>query len=151
MGPIVTEQVWWYATRAAGLMTWSTAVASVLLGLLLSTRLLGNKPSGPWLLDVHRFLGGLSAVFLLIHMGSLWADSYVAFGPAELLVPGRSNWNPSADALGVSAVTWGIGAAYALIAVELTSILRKHMRPDLWRAVHYLSIITVAAGSVHAY
>ena len=106
----MSEQVWWYATRAAGMMTWSTAVASVLLGLLLSTRVLGKNPSGPWLLDVHRFLGGLSAVFLVIHMGSLWADSYVDFGPEELLVPGRSGWNPSAEALGVSAITWGMVA-----------------------------------------
>ena len=147
----MTEQVWWYATRAAGIMTWSTAMASVLLGLLLSSRALGKKPSGPWLLDVHRFLGGLSAVFLLIHLGSLWADSYVDFGPKELLVPGQSTWNPSADWLGVSAVSWGIGAAYALIAVEITSILRRFMRPSIWRRAHYLSVVTVVFGTVHGW
>lgn len=147
----MTDQVWWYATRAAGLMTWSTAMASVLLGLLLSTRLLGKRPNGPWLLDVHRFLGGLSALFLVVHLVSIWADSYVDFGARELLVPGASDWNPDADLYGVSAVTLGILAAYALIAVEITSIVRKHIRPAIWKGVHYLSIVTVVAGTLHGW
>ena len=59
----MSDQVWWYATRAAGLMTWSTAVAAVIVGLLLSTRTVKAR-TGPWMLDLHRFLGGLSVLFL---------------------------------------------------------------------------------------
>ena len=140
----MTEQVWWYATRAAGLMTWSTAVASVIIGMLLSTRLLGRRASASWLLDVHRFLGGLSAVFLIVHMVTLWADSFVDFGWEELLIPGRSSFDNVA-------VAWGVGAMWSLIAVEITSILRRWISHSLWKRTHYLSIVTVGAGSVHGY
>ena len=44
-------------------MTWSAAVAAVIVGLLLSTRTVRAR-TGPWTLDLHRFLGGLTIVFL---------------------------------------------------------------------------------------
>jgi len=134
--------VWWYATRAAGLMTWSTAVAAVIVGLLLSTRVIKNR-SGPWLLDLHRFLGGLSLLFLIVHMATLSLDSFVDFGLRELFIPGASAWNPEAAA-------WGIIAAFTLSLVEVTSLLRTRINPTIWRAVHMMSIVTVAAGSYHA-
>ena len=139
----MSDQVWWYATRAAGLMTWSTAVAAVIVGLLLSTRVVKNR-TGPWLLDLHRFLGGISVLFLMVHMGTLYFDSFVDFGPRELLIPGESTWNTEAAA-------WGIIAAFTLILVEVTSLLRKWVSPTVWRMFHMMSIVTVAAGSYHAW
>ncbi|MDG1877669.1 MAG: ferric reductase-like transmembrane domain-containing protein [Acidimicrobiales bacterium] len=139
----MSDQLWWYATRAAGLMTWATAVAAVIVGLLLSTRVV-KKPTGPWLLDLHRFLGGISVLFLLVHMGALSFDSFVDFGPRELFIPGESTWNTEAAA-------WGIIAAFTLILVEVTSLLRKWINPAVWRMFHAMSIITVAAGSYHAW
>ena len=134
--------MWWYATRAAGLMTWSTAVAAVIVGLLLSTRIVKRR-SGPWLLDLHRFLGGLSLLFLIVHMVTLSLDSFVDFGLRELFIPGASTWNPEAAA-------WGIIAAITLGLVEVTSLLRPWINPTMWRTVHMMSIVTVAAGSYHA-
>ncbi|MEM8705308.1 MAG: hypothetical protein AAGE98_02545 [Actinomycetota bacterium] len=139
----MSEEFWWYATRAAGLMTWTTAVAAVIVGLLLSTRVVKAK-TGPWLLDLHRFLGGISVLFLLVHMGTLWADSFVDFGPRELLIPGESSWEPEAAA-------WGVIAAWTLVLVEVTSLLRKWISKSVWRTFHMLSIVTVLAGSYHAW
>lgn len=124
-------------------MTWSTAVASVIVGLLLSTRVIKNR-TGPWLLDLHRFLGGITVLFLLVHMGTLYFDSFVDFGPRELLIPGESTWNTEAAA-------WGVIAAWTLVLVEVTSLLRKHISPSVWRTVHMLSVVTVVAGSYHAW
>ena len=138
----MSDQVWWYATRAAGLMTWSTAVASVIVGLLLSTRAVKSR-TGPWMLDLHRFLGGISVLFLVVHVATLPFDSFVDFGPRELFIPGESTWNPEAAA-------WGIIAAYALILVELTSLLRKHLSTSVWRTFHMLSVVTAIAGTYHA-
>ena len=139
----MSDQVWWYATRAAGLMTWSTAVAAVIIGLLLSTRVVKHR-TGPWLLDLHRFLGGISVLFLIVHMGTLYFDSFVDFGPRELFIPGESTWNTEAAA-------WGIIAAFTLVLVEVTSLLRKWVSPTVWRMFHMMSIVTVAAGSYHAW
>ncbi|MEM9465661.1 MAG: ferric reductase-like transmembrane domain-containing protein, partial [Actinomycetota bacterium] len=138
----MSDQVWWYATRAAGLMTWSTAMASVIVGLLLSTRAIKSR-TGPWMLDLHRFLGGISVLFLVVHVVTLYLDSFVDFGPRELFVPGESTWNTEAAA-------WGIIAMYALVLVELTSLLRKRMSQSVWRTFHMLSVVTAIAGTYHA-
>jgi DMSO/TMAO reductase YedYZ heme-binding membrane subunit len=125
------------------MMTWATATASVVLGLLVSTRAVRNR-TGPWFLDLHRFLGGISVVFLAAHVVTLWADSYVDFGPRELFVPGASEWRPEA-------IAWGIIAAYFMVAVELTSLVRRHMSQLVWRAVHLTSFVVMGAGSYHAW
>ena len=136
----MSDQVWWYATRAAGLMTWSTACASVIVGLLLSTRIVKNR-TGPWLLDLHRFLGGISVIFLIGHMVTLYFDSYVDFGARELLIPGESTWNAEAAA-------WGVIAAWTLVIVEVTSILRKRISTSVWRMFHMLSIVFLTFWSL---
>jgi DMSO/TMAO reductase YedYZ heme-binding membrane subunit len=124
-------------------MTWTTATASVVVGLVLSSRAVRSR-TGPWLLDLHRFLGGISVVFLLAHLGTLWADSYVEFGPRELFVPGASEWRPEA-------IAWGIIAAYLLIAVEVSSLLRSRISKRLWRVIHFLSFAAMLGGSYHAW
>ncbi len=153
----MTDQIWWYATRAAGLMTWATAVASVILGLSMSlsaarattptgplSRILRRvAPSNPWTLDVHRFVGGLSVSFLIIHMVTLWADSFVTFGWAELFVPFASEWRPLA-------VAFGVVSAWLLAAVELTSLLKKWMPDRLWHGVHLSAYLVAIFGTVHA-
>lgn len=139
----MSEQVWWYATRAAGLMTWTTATASVVFGLLVSTRAVRAR-TGPWFLDLHRFLGGVSLVFLAAHLGSLWADTYVEFGVEEIFVPGSSPWK-------TEAIAWGIVAAYMLFAVQVSSLLRSQIGNKLWRVIHFLSFAAMVAGSYHAW
>lgn len=42
---------------------WVLLAASVFWGVALSSRLLGKKPEPNWMLDLHRFLGGLAVVF----------------------------------------------------------------------------------------
>ncbi len=135
--------MWWYATRAAGLMTWLTATAAVVVGLALSLKFVRSR-TGPWLLDLHRFLGGISAVFLIAHVGTLFADSYVDLEPRDLFIPGESAWE-------TEAMAWGIVAAYVLIAVEVTSLLRSQLRRRIWWFIHGLSFVTVGAGGYHAW
>ena len=108
----MSDQVWWYATRAAGLMTWSTACASVIVGLLLSTRIVKNR-TGPWLLDLHRFLGGISVIFLIGHMVTLYFDSYVDFGARELLALERLSSAPPLQATARERLSGGMSATAA--------------------------------------
>jgi DMSO/TMAO reductase YedYZ heme-binding membrane subunit len=138
----VNPHLWWYVARASGLVAWALCTLSVLWGLTLSTRLLGKRPHPAWLLDLHRSLGGLATVFVVLHLAGLVADSYVHFGPAELLVPLASSWRPSP-------VAWGIVAFYLLAAVELTSLARRRLPARLWRAVHVTSIPLWCTATVH--
>lgn len=135
-------KLWWYVARATGITAWALAAVSVIWGLALSTRVLGKKPNGPWLLDLHRFVGGLSVVFVGLHLVGLVGDSYSHFGVADLLVPFASSWKPGAVALGVVAL-------YLLVAIEVTSLLMKRIPKRVWRAVHFSSAGVYVLGTAH--
>jgi hypothetical protein len=83
----VNEQIWWHVARAGGIVAWLLLALSVAWGLLLSTKLLGRRPTPAWLLSLHRMLGALAVVFTVVHVTGLVADSYVHFGPSDVLVP----------------------------------------------------------------
>jgi hypothetical protein len=138
----VSQELWWYTVRATGLVAWLLVTASVVWGLLLSLRRL-SRPRPAWMLDLHRFLGGLSLLFVVAHVAALAFDSFVGFDWDDLLVPYASSWRPAA-------VAWGIAAAYLLVAVEVSSLLMRHLRRGLWHAVHLLSLAVFVAITVHA-
>ena len=141
-GELVMGSVWWYVARSSGLVAWGLASLAVLWGLFLSTKVMGKKARPNWLLDLHRFLGGLTVVFIAIHLGGLFLDPYIDFGAAQLLIPFASTWKPLA-------VAWGVVAFYVLLAVEITSLLRKHIPKKWWKAVHMSSYAVFVLGTVH--
>ena len=96
---VVVEQIWWYSSRAAGIVAWVLISLSLFTGMSMSTSGKGRLPAG-WLLDLHRFISALSIVFLTAHMVLLIPDNFVEFGVRELLVPMASTWNPEAVAWG---------------------------------------------------
>jgi DMSO/TMAO reductase YedYZ heme-binding membrane subunit len=139
----MSSQLWWYTARSGGIVAWALLAASVLWGLALSTKVFGKRPRPNWLLDLHRFLGGLAVVFTAIHVLSIMIDTYVDFGPVEILVPFTGTWHPVA-------VAWGVISLYLLLAVEITSLLRKRLSRRAWRATHYLSFVLFALATIHA-
>ena len=136
------SQLWWYTARAGGIVAWALLAASVVWGLFLSTRLRPAGAAPAWMLDLHRFLGGLAVVFVGVHVGAIVLDSYVHFGLADVLVPFAASWHPWW-------VVWGTVAMYLLVAVELTSLTRRWLPARLWRRVHVLSLPLFALASVH--
>jgi hypothetical protein len=140
----VNPHLWWYVARAGGLVAWALGCLAVFWGLALSTRLIRKKGVPAWLLATHRHLGALTLVFTGVHVGGLVADDYVHFGAADVLLPFASSWRPGA-------VAWGIVSMQLLVAIEVTSLLMRHLRRRLWRAVHVTSFGVFAMGTVHAF
>jgi DMSO/TMAO reductase YedYZ heme-binding membrane subunit len=136
------SQLWWYTARAGGIVAWALLAASVVWGLFLSTRLRPAGAAPAWMLDLHRFLGGLAVLFVGVHVGAIVLDSYVHFSLADVLVPFAASWHPWW-------VVWGTVAMYLLLAVELTSLTRRWLPARLWRRVHVLSLPLFALASVH--
>ncbi len=135
-------RTWWFVTRASGLVAWALLSLAVIWGLALSTKTFGRNPKPAWLLDLHRHLGGLAVVFTGVHLLGLVADNFVAFGWRELFVPLASTWKPRA-------VAWGIVAFYILLAVEMTSLLQRHLPRMWWRRVHMLSFPLFIFATAH--
>ena len=136
------EQLWWYVARSGGTAALVLTGLSVIWGLSLSTKIMQGTPTPKWLLSMHKWLGGLALSFTAVHVGALVADSYVDFGPTDILVPFASSWKPGA-------VAWGIVAMYLLIAVQVSSLMMKRLPRKLWRAVHMSSWFLFWTGVVH--
>jgi predicted ferric reductase len=139
----MNSQVWWFVSRSSGMIAWALVTLSVCWGLFVSTKAVAKASSPAWLLDMHRFLGGLSVIFTALHLIGLWADTYVVFGWSELFVPMASTWKPGA-------VAFGIVAMYLLVAVEATSLMMKHLPRKLWRWVHHASLPLYLLATYHS-
>lgn len=138
----MNTEIWWYVARASGLVAWTLLTASTCLGLAQSSRFLRGIARSPWIIDLHRSLATLTVIFTAIHVTALWADSFVTFGPVELLVPMASGWRPGA-------VAWGIVALYLLIAVEVTSLLMNRLPRRVWHAIHLSSLGLFVMATIH--
>lgn len=138
----MTEQFWWYVARSSGIVALVLAAASVIWGLLLSTKVLERRPGPRWLLDLHRWLGGCTIAFTGIHGAALMLDSYVDFGLVDLVVPGAASWNPAA-------VAWGVVSMWLLVAVQVSSMFMRRLPRHLWKGIHLLSYLMVWTGIVH--
>lgn len=121
----------WYLVRSTGIVAYGLLAGSMLWGLWLSTRT-PSRRGRAWLLEVHKALSALAVLFTAGHLAALVADSWLEFGPTELLVPFASGWEPAAVAAGVVAL-------YLLLAVEVTSLLRRTLSRRHWRTVHLAS------------
>jgi hypothetical protein len=93
-------------------------------------------------LDLHRFLGALSIIFLGVHLAALVADDYTHFGPAALFVPLASRWRPGP-------VAWGVVALYLVVAIEMTSLVKRHLPERVWHSVHLMSLPVFVIATVH--
>ncbi len=135
-------QLWWQVSRASGITTLVLLMVASVWGLAYATRIISVRSAPKWLLDLHRFLGGLTVVFTGVHVAALVADNYVHFGVADVLVPFASGWK-------TGAVAWGIVATYLIVAVEITSLAKRHMPLRLWTWIHRLSFPALWLGVVH--
>jgi methionine sulfoxide reductase heme-binding subunit len=138
----MNPHLWWYLSRAAGIVAYLMLTASVLWGTVLATDLFPKHRRPAWILALHRWLAGLTIFFIAGHLAGLVADSYAHFGARELLVPFASPWRPTAVAVGIIAL-------YALFAVQVTALARKRLAGTWWRDIHLASYGVFWAVSIH--
>jgi hypothetical protein len=132
----------WYVARSSGLVAWALLAGAVVWGLLMTSKLVRRWVKNSWLLDLHRWLGGLALTFTGVHVLAILADTYVHFGLTSVLVPLASHWHPLA-------VAWGVVSLYLLATVELTSLFRRRLPRRLWRQIHLLSFPLFITSTIH--
>lgn len=90
---------------------------------------------------VHRDVGGVLVVAVVIHVAALWITSPPDVIDALLLV------SPTPFAV------WGVIAMWAIFASALLAALRRRLRlrPPVWHLAHtYLAVVIVVGTVVHA-
>jgi len=135
--------LWWYLSRATGIVAWLMLTASVLWGVVLATDLFPKWRRNQSLLAMHRWLAGMTLFFIAGHLGALLFDSYAHFRVVDLVVPFASTWRPTAIAVGVVAL-------WLLVAVELTALGMKKLSKSWWRSVHIAGYFVFWGVSIHA-
>src|SRR5438046_927493 len=97
----MTDQILWFATRGAGIVSLLLLTAVTCLGILTVVR--WQSPRLPRFLTIglHRNLALLSVVFLVVHVATAIADPFTSLGVAAALVPLASSYRPVWVGLGV--------------------------------------------------
>jgi sulfoxide reductase heme-binding subunit YedZ len=132
----------WYTTRATGIVALILLTATMLLGILTA----GRAPSGlPAFAraDIHRRIAVLTVVFLAIHVFTSIVDSYVHINPLAVVVPFAANYHPFWLALGTVGVD-------SLVAVAVSSALRRHISARAWRWWHWVAYLSWPVAVSHA-
>lgn len=132
----------WLVARAAGLVAFGLLTAAVVLGLALSTRLLGNK-RGKQLVGWHQTIVWTAVGMVLLHIGALLLDPVMHFHVVDVLVPGVARWRPVPVAAGVVTL-------WLMVALALSFHLRRRIGQRRWRLLHYASFGGFFLGLYHA-
>lgn len=133
----------WFATRAAGIVSLLLLTAVTVLGI--STAGAQASPRWPRLVTsgLHRNLSLLSVAFLGVHIAATVVDGYVPVDAWDVLLPFGSDYEPFWLGLGALAVD-------LVIALVVTSLLRRRLSPALWRGLHWTAYACWLVAVVHA-
>lgn len=138
----MNPQVWWYLARASGIVAWLMLTASVLWGVMLASDAIPARGRRVRRLGMHRWLAGLTLVFIAGHLGALLADRAAHMRLVELAVPYVGSWRPTAIALGVIAL-------WLVVAVEVTALLARKLSRRWWRDIHIAGYGAFWAVTIH--
>jgi sulfoxide reductase heme-binding subunit YedZ len=122
----------WYATRASGIVALVLLTLTMVLGLVTTSRSRARGWPGFAQQEIHRRISILAVVFVLIHVLTSILDTYVHIGWFALVVPFASAYSPFWVGLGTIALD-------LMVAVFVSSLLRGHLRPAVWRGTHWLA------------
>ena len=93
-------QIWWYVTRASGIIAYLLLWFSMVLGLAVTSKYVDKMLDRMFTYDFHQFISLLAIGFILLHIAVLMADRYLPYTLAQILVPFLSPYRPLWVAIG---------------------------------------------------
>jgi predicted ferric reductase len=137
-------QIWWYVTRASGIIAYLLLWFSTILGLAVTSKYLDGMLDRLFTYDFHEFISLLSVGFTLLHVVVLMLDQYMPYSLAQILVPFISPYRPFWVGVGVIAF-------YIILLVTITFYLRNKIGTRSFRAIHVLSLVGYIGVTLHGY
>jgi predicted ferric reductase len=137
-------QIWWYVTRASGIIAYLLLWFSTILGLAVTSKYLDGMLDRLFTYDFHEFISLLSVGFTLVHVGVLMLDLYLPYSLAQILVPFISPYRPFWVGVGVISF-------YVILLVTITFYLRNKIGRRAFRAIHVLSLLGYIGVTLHGY
>jgi methionine sulfoxide reductase heme-binding subunit len=138
----VGPSAYWYLSRGTGAVALVLLTASVVLGILDQRH--WRPPGWPrFVLDaLHRNVSLLVLAILAVHIVTSVLDSFAPIRLLDAVVPFAAVYRPIW--LGLGALSFDL-----LLAVLLTSVLRRQFGHRAWRFVHWLAYVSWPVAVVH--
>jgi DMSO/TMAO reductase YedYZ heme-binding membrane subunit len=137
-----SQKALWYLTRSTGIVALVLLTATVVLGVIASVGWTTQRWPRFLSQTVHRDLSLLCLTFVAVHVITTVSDGYVPIGIADAFIPFRTPYRPLY--VGLGALTLDL-----LLAVLVTSALRRRIGFGAWRFVHWLSYLCWPIAMVH--
>lgn len=140
----MTTTYLWYLTRGAGAVSLVLLSAVTMLGILSAARY--EAPGWPRFVTTgfHRNLALLAVVFLGIHIVTAVVDPYTSLGWSTALLPFLSSYRTFW--LGLGTVAFDL-----LLALVVTSLLRRLIGQPAWRAIHWAAYACWPIAVLHGF
>jgi hypothetical protein len=136
--------VLWYVTRGTGAVTLVLLTASVVLGIL---EIRAWRPVGVSLFAVsslHRTFSLLALALLAVHITTTLLDPFPHIAVLTALVPFVTSYRPLWVGLGTI-------ASDLLLALVVTSLVRRRLGYRAWRGVHWLAYLCWPVALLHGF
>ena len=139
----MSDQILWYATRGAGVVSLILLTVVFALGIVTSLRWQSRAWPRFVTAQLHNNIALLSVVFLVIHVVAAIVDPFVNLGWATALIPFSTTYRPLWMALGVISVD-------LVLALIVTSLLRNRVGFRVWRLVHWAAYAAWPMAVLHS-
>jgi predicted ferric reductase len=121
----------WYTTRSTGVVAFVLLTISMTLGIAATQRALASRAWPRFATqDLHRNVSLLALLFIVVHIVTTLADTFVTVGWWAFVIPGVSGYRTFWVALGTIAFD-------VIVVVILSSLVRDRLPLRLWRGIHW--------------
>jgi hypothetical protein len=132
----------WYLARATGIVTFVLLTVSVVLGVATSVRWSSTRAPRFVVELVHRNVSLLVLALIGVHVATVVLDAFAPISWWDAVIPFRSSYRPIWLGLGALALD-------LLLAITVTSLLRRHVGYPVWRVLHWFSYLCWPLVLVH--
>jgi sulfoxide reductase heme-binding subunit YedZ len=132
----------WYLTRGTGAVSLLLLTVSVVLGILGPLRVSGGRWPRFAVETIHRDVSLLVMVILLLHIVTSVLDSFAPISLTAAVIPFISTYRPLW--LGLGALAFDL-----LLALTVTSLIRRRIGYARWRFVHWFAYASWPVAVLH--
>jgi predicted ferric reductase len=132
----------WYATRLVAWLSYLAIAASVVYGLLLSTKILDAIAHRPISFTLHQDLGSIGLGLAGVHAMLLTLDRSVPYSLSDVLVPFAGPYRPLWVGLGQISL-------YLTLIVVASFYVRRRIGQRAWRMLHGVTFLAFAGAAAH--
>ena len=138
---------YWFLSRASGVTAYVLFWASMMMGLLMSTKTTRLWSTGSTFMAMHEFTSILGLLFAGFHALILLGDAFIQTDVVQILTPFLMDFGKD----GAQSIWVGFGQLgfYALALILLSFYVRQRISYGVWRWLHFGTFVAYMLVTVH--